>query len=65
MEAAGLDKKFTPHSTRSASSKARSVLPIESILKAAGWANSTTFTRYMYYKKDIVRESAFGDAVLH
>ena len=48
--------KFSPHSTRSAAtSKAkRSYVPLTTIMKTAGWCNSTTFARY--YDKQLEDE---------
>ena len=65
MMNAGLDVKiFKPHSTRSeATSKAtQTCVPIENILKHAGWSNHRTFDRF--YNKPVRAESLFADSVL-
>lgn len=47
--------KFTPHSTRSAStSKVRSIVPLSTILSTAGWKRAATFARF--YDKKIENE---------
>lgn len=47
---------YTPHSLRSAStSKASTVMPVDDILKAAGWSSASTF--YRFYKRDIETRS--------
>jgi len=61
----GVDTKiFSAHSLRSASSskaKAMSV-PIQDILKTAGWSRESTFAKY--YNKPINSENKFMEAVL-
>ena len=62
---AGVDTtQFTAHSTRSAStSAARSLgVPIDNIMKAAGWSNVHTFKRY--YQKEIKTDSSLGQALM-
>ena len=55
---------FTAHSVRSAASSAASLanVPIETIMKTAGWSQSTTFSRY--YKKQIDGNVDFGRVLL-
>ena len=55
---------FKPHSTRSAAtSKAlQSCVPIQDVLKQAGWSNQRTFDRF--YNKPINYSSGFAEAVL-
>ena len=62
---AGVDMTiFTPHSTRSAStSKAASNIPLDTIMKTAGWTQESTFSKY--YKKDTKSSHSFDIAVLH
>lgn len=61
---AGVDTKvFTAHSTRGAStSKAFSSVPVEIILKAAGWSNECTFRKF--YNKPVSVEKQMSLAVL-
>ncbi len=62
---AGIDvEHFSSHSTRSAStSAARSVVNLDTILKAGGWACASTFTRY--YSLAITPRCEMQDALLH
>ena len=54
---------FTPHSTRSAAtSKASKHVPLDTILKTAGWSRESTFRQY--YDKPIDKSGTFGNAVL-
>lgn len=55
---------FKAHSTRAAStSKAKKAdIPVEDILKAAGWSNAKTFG--MFYDKPVGRSKSFADAIL-
>ena len=55
---------FKPHSTRStATSKAlQSCVPIQGILKQAGWSNQRTINRF--YNKPVFRSSGFAEAAL-
>jgi integrase len=65
MGLAGIDiSKFKPHSSRSAStSKAqRSDVPVDVILKAAGWSNVETFRQF--YDKPLHGPGLFADTVL-
>ena len=55
IEGAGIDMSlFKPHSTRHASATAAFAanIPIDEILKRAGWSNAMTFKRF-YYKSVI------------
>lgn len=63
LQAAGIDTSmFAPHSTRSAStSKAATKLPLETVLRSAGWTNGSTFAKY--YKK-AVGDKDFGRTIL-
>jgi len=56
---------YKAHSTRAAAtSKAKSAdIPVEDILKAAGWARAGTFAQY--YNKPVVGSSSFAGAVLN
>ncbi|CAB4019063.1 Gag-Pro-Pol poly [Paramuricea clavata] len=65
MMNAGLDVTiFKPHSTRSAAtSKAtQACVPIQDILKQAGWSNHRKFDRF--YNKPVRKESSFAESVL-
>ena len=61
---AGVDMDiFNPHSTRAASaSKAAQSVGLKTILKTVGWRTADTFAKY--YKKKIVTEGQFAEAVL-
>ena len=65
---AGVDKKFTGHSTRHASTSKASLagLGLTAILKTAHWRQSSNF--FKFYKKDIVQQAdyqqEFAEAVL-
>ena len=66
MERAGIDiSMFKPHSTRmAATSKAKGAsVPIQEILRTAGWSSSGTF--YRFYDKPLMEESTFASAVLN
>ena len=54
LHKAGVDTQFGAHSTRSASTSAAASkgLPIDIVLKAAGWSSAATFTRF--YKREPV-----------
>ena len=54
LHKAGVDTQFGAHSTRSASTSAPASkgLPIDIVLKAAGWSSASTFTRF--YKREPV-----------
>lgn len=60
---AGIDMSvFTPHSVRSAStSKAAEIIPLQTVLKTAGWTQQSTFTKY--YKRDCC-DKTFDTAIL-
>ena len=65
MTKAGLDMSlFTAHSVRSASTSAagRANVPLQTILKTAGWSRQTTFSKY--YEKPLQKTTDFGDAVI-
>ncbi|KAK3098029.1 hypothetical protein FSP39_015477 [Pinctada imbricata] len=66
MQKAGIDiSKFSAHSIRAAStSKAmQHNIPIEEILKTAGWSNSGNFAKF-YQKQILDKKEKFGAAVL-
>ncbi|XP_068674488.1 uncharacterized protein [Montipora foliosa] len=66
MESAGIDiSMFKPHSTRmAATSRAKGAsVPIQEILRTAGWSSSGTFDRF--YDKPLMEESTFASAVLN
>ncbi|XP_044165778.1 uncharacterized protein LOC122949786 [Acropora millepora] len=66
MEGAGIDiSMFKPHRTRmAATSKAKGAsVPIQEILRTAGWSSSGTFDRF--YDKPLMEESTFASAVLN
>ena len=56
LHKAGVDTQFGAHSTRSASTSAAASkgLPIDIVLKAAGWSSASTFTRF--YKREPVKK---------
>ncbi len=65
MADAGIDTSlYTTHSTRKAStSQAAEVsVPLGTIMKAAGWAGSSTFAQY--YRLPVVKHDTFANAVL-
>ena len=65
MVDAGIDVTiFKPHSTRSAATSRtkQTCLPINEILKHAGWSNQRTFDRF--YKKPLSKGWAFAGSVL-
>jgi hypothetical protein len=57
-------EKFKPHSVRAAATSAakRAQIPIEDIMKTAGWAGCRTFAQY--YDKPIAKTADFAAAVL-
>ena len=64
LELSGIEQ-YAPHSARAASCSAANNkgLPLENILKAAGWASSRTFARF--YKRDLSADTQnFGQSVL-
>ena len=64
LRLAGIDLTlFTPHSTRGAStSAAANRIPIDTIIKTAGWSNDCTFRKF--YKRPVSNDSSFSTAVL-
>lgn len=65
LNLAGVDMTiFTPHSTRAASTSAatRAKVPVETILKTAGWTRNSTFA--CYYKKPLMDGRTLGAGVL-
>ena len=62
MTDAGIDMNvFKPHSTRAAATSMalQSCVPIQDILKQAGWSNQRTFDRF--YNKPVFRSSGFAE----
>lgn len=65
MQSAGVDVSiFSPHSVRSSatSAAARGYVPLDTILRTAGWSQENTFTKY--YKRKIVNDTLFSDSIL-
>ncbi|MES9879302.1 MAG: tyrosine-type recombinase/integrase [Sedimenticola sp.] len=65
MLKAGIDTKlFTPHSTRAAATSAArtKAMPIETIMKAAGWSQTSTFQKF--YSRPIQSASVIQQGVL-
>lgn len=61
----GIDvKQFSPHSTRSAAVSAAKQcnVPIDVILKSAGWASDCVFRKF--YQKDIIIHESMGENLL-
>jgi integrase len=54
LSKANIDKQFKPHSTRAAAVSMASLkgVPLETIIKSAGWSNSSTFAKF--YNRPIV-----------
>ena len=54
---------YSAHSTRGAStSAAASKVPVDTILRTAGWKKECTF--WKFYKKPITNDSSFSKAIL-
>ena len=54
---------FSPHSTRSASTSAVvSKVPIDTIMRTAGWKSSCTFRKH--YKRPVTNDSSFSHEIL-
>lgn len=65
LKKAGIDTEiFKAHSTRTAATSAAKFnsVPIDEILKTAGWSNENVFTKF--YDKPIIFENKFSDSVL-
>ena len=65
MREAGINvEQFKPHSTRAAASSAAKLkgVPLQNIMKAAGWTRESTFRRF--YNKPVKEGSKFQTAVL-
>lgn len=64
MTKAGISETFTAHSTRAAAASAarEAGVPVEDILKTAGWSSCKIFAEY--YNKPIQRNKEFSEAVL-
>ena len=65
MQQSGIDiDQFKPHSVRAATtSKAKaSLVPIDHILKTAGWSSGSTFAKF--YDKPVQQENTFAQEVL-
>lgn len=65
LKLAGIDMSvFTPHSTRgAATSAAITKVPIDTVIKTAGWTRDCTFRKF--YKKPITNDSSFSHALLN
>ncbi|XP_028394449.1 uncharacterized protein LOC114518643 [Dendronephthya gigantea] len=63
LQESGIDKMFSAHSSRTASSSYGILLglPLKDVLKAGGWSNAETFAKH--YNKPI--ESNFGNSILN
>ena len=61
---AGIDMTmYTPHSTRSAATSAAALkIPIDTVLKTAGWRKNCTFRKF--YKREVTNNSEFSSAIL-
>ena len=55
---------YGPHSTRAASTSAaaKAGVPLQTLLRAAGWANEKIFTKF--YRRDTVLVPTLGQALL-
>ena len=64
LTSAGINMSiFSPHSTRSAStSLASSKVPIDTVLRTAGWKSDFVFRKY--YKRETTNSAAFAHSVL-
>lgn len=65
LSQAGIDMNcFSPHSTRSAScsAAAASNVPIDTVLRTAGWKRENTFRKF--YNRPVSNDSRFSDNVL-
>ena len=57
-------KVYQAHSTRAASaSKAATAIPVDVIMKSAGWPNESTFRKF--YEKSITVTDELSNAVLN
>ena len=66
LQGAGIDTaQFRAHSTRAAAVSAamQSHVPVDVILKTAGWTNESTFAKY--YNKPVDKGHVFSQALLH
>ena len=65
LDKAGIDtSSYTVHSTRTASTSAVSSanLPIDIIMKAAGWSSENAFQKF--YNKPLVNSQNFGEQLI-
>lgn len=65
LHKAGVDTgKFQSHSTRAASTSAaaKAAVPLDTILKTAGWASQSTFRKF--YDKPVTENTGFADGIL-
>ena len=65
MKLAGVDTRaYKAHSTRAASTSAaaKGNVPLDTILRTAGWTNATTFAKY--YNKQIIDSNVYGNVVV-
>ena len=66
LQRSGIDTaQYTAHSTRSASTSAasKSHIPLETIMSAANWTNTSTFSKF--YKKPVIPKNNFGSMLLN
>ena len=63
LVSSGIDMSmYTPHSTRSASTSVAALkIPIDSVLKTAGWKKDCVFRKF--YQRDMTNNSEFSNAV--
>ena len=65
LTSAGIDMSiFTPHSTRAASTSCakKQAVPLDTILKTAGWTHEKTFAKH--YNKHITQEGEYAQRIL-
>ena len=64
LVSSGIDMSmYTPHSTRSASTSVAALkIPIDSVLKTAGWKKDCVFRKF--YQREVTNNSEFSNAVL-
>lgn len=61
---AGVSTEFGAHSTRAAAaSAAKSVMPVDQLVKGIGWASARTFARF--YDKRVCERGEVADAILN
>ena len=67
LSKAGVDRCFTTHSTRAASTSMARLkgVPLQSIMKSAGWANAKTFARFYNKPLDCETSLTVQSAILN